>query len=428
MKMLLGLSNDITEETWHAYNKNPDTREIIQTSLFKIMRHIADADFHFHDFNKFTENMELIQYEIAALLAVFMPYSEMDFEKIYQSNCEVVPHPLKQHVRAGITKSAMNTFAGTCVAVRNMNGQLEMVYEKDSHFELAHFIGTEKTTPQVLQDKEIQRVDLYLTEFNHNISFDPMLEKYHAGKVIDEIEMLLKEKALTKHLTVAVDCTIDAINSARVAKLLSHFENEIKEGKLNFIFFRSGLKFDLFGMDHMYGSPYFIVNNGDPKWNGFSVLKESEAYKVDSLSLQWFALSHRYALDELDAYRHAIFKNTKTILDNIPQDLKMSHQSPMTVTSVAEDMEACFIDIKFFGNKSLRNIYFLEKQLYLKFLEKNKRIHTRGGYGYFNANINIYHKGIDPSQEYCTLRINPGLDPLDSEIILQCLQDFAQTS
>jgi hypothetical protein len=149
-----------------------------------------------------------------------------------------------------------------------------MVYEKDSHFELAHFIGTEKTTPQVLQDKEIQRVDLYLTEFNHNISFDPMLEKYHAGKVIDEIEMLLKEKALTKHLTVAVDCTIDAINSARVAKLLSHFENEIKEGKLNFIFFRSGLKFDLFGMDHMYGSPYFIVNNGDPKWNGFSVLKE----------------------------------------------------------------------------------------------------------------------------------------------------------
>jgi hypothetical protein len=41
-------------------------------------------------------------------------------------------------------------------------------------------------------------------------------------------------------MTVAIDCTIDKYHSENVKELLQAFEKEVKEGKLNFVFFRSG--------------------------------------------------------------------------------------------------------------------------------------------------------------------------------------------
>lgn len=75
-------------------------------------------------------------------------------------------------------------------------------------------------------------------------------EQYEVGDIIGEVEALLAAKPETERLTIAVDETIDYVRSEQVTRLLERFSKEIKEGKLNFVFFRSGQKFDMLGIDN----------------------------------------------------------------------------------------------------------------------------------------------------------------------------------
>jgi hypothetical protein len=81
--------------------------------------------------------------------------------------------------------------------------------------------------------------------------------RYAQRDIINDVKQLLGNKPDTKHLTI----TIDYINSPKVYELLQTFEKEILEGRLNFVLFRSGQKFDMLGVDNYYGAPYYIINN-----------------------------------------------------------------------------------------------------------------------------------------------------------------------
>jgi hypothetical protein len=424
LDLIKGLLSEIPDEKWEALNVDPDTRQIIQTSLYRMMGHLATAEHKASNFSEFTQAIELVHCELSTLLFLLEPFKEQDFSEIYkQQFLKNVPEQFHDRVKCGMSKSAMNTFAGINLAVQKTAGDLkpEKAYGDSSYFEEVGFIGEGRGVRDVVENTQQQRIDLYVGEFNHNISNDINHEDYKPGEVIQDVETLIREKKDTEHLTVAIDCTIDFIHSEKSREILSHFSDEIESGKLNFVFFRSGQKFDMFGMDNYYGSAFSIVNNGEEYWSAFDTLLTSPALKTDPLSMQWFSLVYKYAPQSLDNYRRQIFSNTKAVLSRVPEYLKPGNNPNISVSTVSGGMEPCFIDIKV-RSDSVLSEEEVEKIFFEKFKEKAKKFHYKGSFGFYHVNLN---KIDDPKELGVNIRINPGLDPEENKIIIEALESIS---
>src|SRR5262249_17784230 len=149
-----------------------------------------------------------------------------------------VPQDFQQNIAAGVTKSAMNSFAGICSAVMNTVQDPQFVHGEDSYFEEINVIGNNRSIEQVLKNEYIPKFDLYIGEFNHKINNHKGYNHYKPGDVMGDVEKLLNEK-FNGRLTVAIDSTIDLVNSPKAKALFEKFHDEIKNGKLNVIVFRS---------------------------------------------------------------------------------------------------------------------------------------------------------------------------------------------
>jgi hypothetical protein len=198
--------------------------------------------------------------------------------------------------------------------------------------------------------------------------------------------------------------------------LLASFQNEIQSGRLNFVFFQSGPKFNTFGMDNYYGSPFYMVNNGQDHWAPFNQLKSNPNYQTDLLSLQWFSLAHKYAVAELDTYRRLIFDNTRAILNRVA--LFTPTNDSIYIAKVDPKMDACFIDIKTLGYFSLLRSYVSFAKFYYMMRKQEIIPYSRAAFGFFQPNYII----IDDSRSQSkTIRINPGINAEHNEAIVAYL-------
>lgn len=421
VQLVKGLLTEIDERKWIELNADPDTRQILQTTLYRLTQHLAQAENNIENFTKFSQAIELIHSELATVLALTSPFKEEEFSQIYQENqLQFIPEELSDHVKVGVAKSAMNVFAGINAAIQEHQPDLQRAYGDGTYFEEVQFIGDNRSINEVLGNPSIGHIDLYVSEFNHNINIDIKHNVYKPGNVQGDIETILKAKPDTQQLTVAIDCTIDFNQSDKVKTLLEHFSQEIQEGKLNFIFFRSGQKFDMLGMDNYYGGLFYMVNNGDKKWKPFDALTTHEAYKTDPLSVQWFSLVNKYAPNSVDAYRRQIFENTRNVLDQIPENLKPGKNPHIKVCKVAKDMEPAFIDIKLLGKEI--NSKKIETLLVKTFDAHRAKIHLRGSFGFNHANLNV----IPGLKSGLNIRINPGIDPKEVEILVEFLNELSK--
>lgn len=415
------LKNEISDEQWKSLHSDPARKEVIQTALFKIHHLLAAAELKVEDFTEFALSIELIHAEMAALLEFMAPYKPEQFAEIYSPQVNL-PESLKPQasVKIGLGKTGVNTFAGICAAIAADNPSPVRLYGKDFYYEEADFIGKDQTLEKVMSDASIKKVDLYACVFNPNVDTDPKQTNYSKPTVEQDIRRILNEKPDTKKLTVAVDFTIDYANSEKVTKLLASFAEEIKQGKLNFVFFRSGQKFDMLGMDNYYGAPYFIVNNGSKDWDSFNLLKE-EAHQTDSLSLQWFCLANRYIPKLMDEYRKIIFSNTREILNHIPPSLKSnSNSQKVRVNSIDQNVDPCFIDMKL-ANRSV--VDKVVDSFFNKCMEKGIKHHMKGSFGFYHANIlSILTQGLREA----TTRINPGLNPAENAVLIEFFEEIAK--
>lgn len=415
LQIIKGLVAEINKEQWNHLNANPETRLIVQTALVRLQQHLAKAENHHADFGKFTRHMELVHYDIATLLRIFAPFKREDFAGLYQN--ALISPDLKPFVRAGLAKTSMNAFAGIRAATATLKPHPISVYQPGAHFEIVRSMSRHLSLEDALQNQG-GSADLYLCEFNHNVNFDSDHDTYEASDVKKEIDALLMAKSQTDHLTIALDDTMDFQHSRRVSDLLNHFAPQIKSGKMNFIVFRSGQKFDMLGMDNYYGSPFYMVNNGAECWLPFNRLLTHDVHQTDLLSTQWFCLVSKYAPEATDQYRRMIFENARKILDRVPEALK---QGSVKVRSASPKTETCFIDIKVCGEGHSGKVEKLKQRLFQKFAEHNAKIHTRGGYGYFHPNVCFFSGHSHQSQN---IRINPGLDPKETELIIEFLEEF----
>jgi hypothetical protein len=390
--LLRGFFEEITEEQWDQINENPTTREVVQNTLYRLMTHLAKVNSNLDNFSEFTETMSLIHSELASLLILFSPFKKGEFETTYLHNLKkVIPRELLPHVKVGIGKSAMNVFAGINGIIHQTTSNPQVAHSSGAYFEEVQLVGPNRTLREVIKDRLIPKVDLYFSEFNPNISIDRTVKRYQRRDVIQEMTDLLASKPQTEYLTVAIDCTIDLVQSQKVRKLLKHFAKEIEAGKLNFVFFRSGQKFDMLGMDNYYGAPFYMVNNGSSRWKAFEDLTSRDTYKTDPTSLQWFALANKYAAKQMDGYRKLIFQNCRRILNQVPVQLQPANNAKVWVCEVDEAMAPAFIDIKVGGTNREAGEFqsYLEEELLSTFKKNGMEMYTRASFGFFHCNLNV---------------------------------------
>ncbi len=367
----------------------------------------------------FFDMMEQIHSDISTLVAIVSPFSLKDFSKIYR-DLLTIPAKLQPLSSFSIHSSGMTSLAGIFKAVRGSIGKTPRVlYGENTYFEciLAAEAISHATPIEQATEEDFSQADLLLAQFNPVLKrIDLKHTEYRVEKIAESLHRALAMKR-SNPLTLALDCTMDYIDSTRVAPLLEEFQEEIEEGSLNVICYRSGLKFDLFGMDNYCGAPFYMVHKQGPEWAQFDSLLSDPALVTDSLSLNWFCLAYRSAADQLDLYRRQIFHNTRALLDKIPPRLFSEH-SKYRVIPVQRNADAAFIDIKIYGPlHTLRGSLLAGGCLYYKSMEAGLPIFYRPSLGLYHPNISIIF-----GETCTTIRLTLGIDPAQIEILANCLR------
>ncbi len=415
MRTLLG---KIDTTTWMSKQDDPTIRELTQTACFRTLQHLATAMNHIDDFRQFSQAIDRTHAELTTLLVLYSPFDPASFEVAYEAFLRPIFPTGMRPTTVGVARSAMNVFAGVNSLILQSNPNAVRICAPHSYYEEEELLEGTGTLQQALEDPGIEKIDLYATEFYHNIDVDPNYTHYQKGRVIADIQEIFRRKPKTDALTVAIDATIDFTRSDDIKELLKTFENEIKEGRLNIVVFRSGQKFDMLGLDNYYGNPFYIVNNGREKWGDFNRIKTDDAFHTDELSVQYFSWMAEAGFEIVEQYKQPIFDNTRSILDNVPQGLLPAPGKSVCISTFEEGVKTPFIDIKIdFPNPetSFELQGWVREHFIELFLSENKLVYARGSFGFVHPNITW----IDPK-----MRINPGIDPTDIPLYQRFFQDL----
>lgn len=419
LDMLKGLMSKINLSNWNELNQNPATREILQTVLDKIIRHLRHAEASIENNNAFIQAIELAHAELATLLELTTPYQSKDFQSIYLKQLKIIPKTLLPFLKGGLSKTAETVFAELNVAVKALNPKPVYAWSNGFYFEHALLLGQHQKLELAMKEANIDNIDLYGCTFNPSIEAEHQDSAYVQNNLIADIEKILKEKSKTQHLTVAIDFTNDYFNSAKSQSLLEHFESDIHSGRLNFVFFSSGQKFDMLGMDHFYGSPFYMINNGADHWKPFDKLFTANVHQTDSLSTQWFCLLYEFASKSIDEFRHLFLQNNRNVLQNVPENL-FSKERKISVSKVDEKTDLTFIDVKIRGifNKIIASLlvsYFQFHAIVCKV-----KASVRGSFGFLHPNVTLIF-----AAQSTTLRLHSGILESDNQPIIKFLHHIA---
>jgi hypothetical protein len=385
---------------------------VATVSLLRMAEQLQKPDENF--FGKMAR-MEQIYANLSNLLELYHPYALTEFSDIYLKHLPCIPRLLKQKATGAIHASAMTTLTAIFKILEKSKGEKPcVIYGENTYFEciqLTHKLGKAKSITEVCQE-DFAEADLIVAQFNPALRrVELQATTYDVEDVSGVIKKCLKERM--KPLTVALDCTLDYIDSGRVKALLEEFEKEILAGKLNLIGYRSGTKFDLFGMDNYCGAPFFILAAGDE----FEELLRDPALQTDVLSYNWFCLAYEFAAQELDAYRKAIFDNTRQFLRQLPQEI-FKEEALFRVVPVEEGSEIGFVDIKVSGPlHQLRGACLVGGSLYLECMKAGHPIFCRPSLGFYHPNFTMIF-----GEDQTTIRLTLGLEESQIAVLVRCFE------
>jgi hypothetical protein len=355
-----------------------------------------------------------------SLLEILAPFTSDDFPAIYRDLLISIPLDLKPLASYGIHASGMTSLAGIFKAVEKTLGKTPRVlYGENTYYECinaAHRIS--KASPiEDATENDWKEVDLIIAQFNPVLKrVDLPNTEYRVERVAETLHKSLNARQ-EKPLTLALDCTLDFIDSPRVARLLAEFQDEIEKGRLNIVCYRSGLKYDLFGMDNYCGAPFYMIHNQDPKWAFFDSLLTEPLLQTDRLSLNWFCLAYQNTAPQLELYRKQIFDNTRALLKKVPSRL-LNSNAVYRIIPAEEGADLGFIDIKISGPlHQLRGSAIAGGCLYLKCMEGKQPIFYRPSLGLYHPNFTMIF-----SEDRSTIRLTLGLDPAQIDLLAECFE------
>lgn len=416
LRLLKGLMNSLKDDKWNQCPTRSSVAQIsfsrIQEQLKLLMEEKENALF-FDTASK----IEQIHANLSSLLETLNPFAREDFSTIYQNLLTSIPVRLKPLASYGVHSSGMTSLAGIIKAVEKTRGKTPRVlYGENTYFEC--IFGAQKASQAVsiteASEEDWREVDLILAQFNPVLKrIDLPPTEYKVEKIAEALHKALDGK---KTLTLALDCTLDFINSPKVTELLSEFQEEIEKGSLNIVCYRSGLKFDLFGMDNYCGAPFYMLHNQDAKWDSFNSLLTDPVLQADRLSCHWFCLAYKYTAPELELYRKQIFDNTRALLDKLPP--RIFTQVDYRIVPVEPGANAAFLDIKISGPlHRIRSSALVGGSLYMCCMEKGHPIFYRPSLGFYHTNFTMIF-----GEESSTIRLTLGLDPTQVDVLAGCFE------
>jgi hypothetical protein len=416
LQVMQGLFSHVSQEKWEAVFHLQTKAAIVSVSLQKIQEHLSAL--HDLSFFDFSSQLEQIYAHFSALLEIFGTFSDDDFSNIYRQVLSF-PSDLGSY---GIHTSGMTSLAGILKAVeKTVGSKPSIIYGENSYYECIHVIkqaASSAICADQAQAEDWQKADLIFAQFSPAMQTDLDHQYYREEKIADFLKNALQNRE--KPLTLAIDCTLDAICSPRVAKLLEECRPHIENGSLNWIAYRSGNKFDLFGMDNYCGSPIVLFHNREAKWDHFEAMLTDPALSCDRLSLNWFCLAYRYASGPLHDYQKQIFANTRALFKKIPASLfaKQKYQ----VIAVDDHVDPSFITIKVTGPlHAYRASGLVGGAFFVKAFEAGYPIFTRPSLGYYHPNYTIIFSND------CTIaRITLGLDPSQVDAVASIFEIISQ--
>ena len=392
------------------------TRQSIATLAFsRIQKEIEKIDTE-RPFFEVASCVEQIYENLSELLAVYQPFS--DFAPDYKKRLASIPPSLQ--ASCGLHASGMTTLAGIFKRVKDVSQRDKpiILYGENTYFEailLSEQIGQAFSLETSTQN-DWKEADLVLAQFNPPLKrIDMQHTEYKVEPILENLQKIFSS-GRKRPLTVAIDCTIDFIDSPRIGTLLKTFENEIADGLLNIVCYRSGLKFDLFGMDNYCGAPVYMVHAKSAHWAPFDTLMTDPVLRADELSLNWFCLAYKYCANELDEYRRQIFDNTRSLLQSLPPELFQG--SHYRVVPFVSEAEPAFLDIKVTGAfHEIRAPALVGGILYLKCMENGHPIFYRPSLGFYHPNFTMLF-----GEECSTIRLTLGLDPSQIDVLTDCFK------
>ena len=418
LEVLKGFFESLKEEVWRAIADNPTRSSVAALSLGKIQEQLKLLVRKELSFPELTSHLEQIHADLLALLEVFSPFTSDQFFTTYRDLLSIPSH-LKPLTSCGIHSSAMTSLSGIFhVAQKTLGTIPRVLYGENAYFECVAAAKkvTHASSMAEASEEDWKEADLLLSQFN------PIMKlEMHSGYRVEKISEILHQclsPSREKPLLLALDCTLDFLDSPRVAKLLEEFSEEIQSGILSVIGYRSGIKFDLFGMDNYCGAPFFMIHNRDPKWRFLDDLLTDPILQVDRLSLNWFCLAYRYAAPQLELYRKQIFENTRALLKKVPKRLLDCEVGDYWVSPVQDEADLAFLDLKVRGPFHIvRGSTLVGGGLYIYCIEGGLPIFNRPSLGFYHPNFNMFF-----GEETTSLRLTLGLDPSQVDLFAKYLE------
>lgn len=419
LKIIKGLLSSISDAAWKQEMHCPARASIVHGSLSNIQIELERLKQDRLSFFEIAMHLEQIHANISPLLEIFQPFVQVDFQSIYK-DCLSIPASLQPFADFSIHTSAMTSLAGILKAVQNTTGKSpRILYGENTYYECIQAVKAFATAFSIKEapEEEWEKTDLLLTQFNPALRTDPCMTQYKVENISDCLHKWLQLRK-NAPLTLALDCTLDLVNSIRIKKLFNEFEKEIITGHLNIICYRSGTKFDLFGMDNYCGAPLIMIHNQDPKWAHFDSLLTDPVLQCDLLSVNWFCLAYKYAALQLQLYQRQIMENTRSLLNKIPSTLLNDPAATYRVIPVAPDASPSFIDIKVVGPfHKIKGAGLIGGSLFVQSMDGGHPIFCRPSLGFYHPNFSVIF-----NEDHTTVRLTLGIDPSQVDLYAKCFE------
>jgi len=422
LQLLKGLLTAISEDAWHKILQCPTKSSVAQISFIRIkeqLQLLAQEKEGVLFFDT-ASHIEQIHANLSSLLEIFSPFNPGDFSAIYRKLLISIPARLQPLASYGVHSSGMTSLAGIFKAVEKTVGKTPRVLlGENTYYECINAAkrASHAVTIEEASEEDWKEADLILAQFNPVLKrVDLKPTQYRVEKIAEALHKSLQGRK-EKLLTLALDCTLDFIDSPRIGSLLAEFQEEIATGALNIVCYRSGLKFDLFGMDNYSGAPFYMMHNQDAKWDCFDALLTDPVLQADRLSFNWFCLAYQSAAPQLELYRKQIFQNTRTLLSKVPPRL-FNFNAAYRIVPVEQGADPAFIDIKISGPlHSVKGSALVGGSLYLNCMEAGHPIFYRPSLGFYHPNFTMIF-----SEECSTIRLTLGLDPAQIDVLAGCFE------
>ncbi|MGI0493641.1 hypothetical protein ACN4EG_17815 [Alkalinema pantanalense CENA528] len=402
--------------------------EVLQTAYFRMLNAMASAVQNRQDLVGFMNQIEVLQQQVATLVSLLEPYGNDDFGDSLRSRLTdpngpndrpVIPLDLDEP-GVQLKPSSMHCLASILSSVEALKqgNDLNVCVVKDHYYESAGAITTANTYSvsqfdgdavrdtdgtglKALDPNSIQGnkpLDLYVCDFHHNISLDRT--HYQIENLQHHVDELYRNRLVADKFTVAIDCTIDFVNSEDVQAFLAHNKARIESGQLNVVLFRSAQKFDMFGMDNYYGG-FTVSINDHATFADFNTRMEAPEDQLKGTSLQGLTHIGVNASEDTDAYREALMASTKRFYKALPDDLIWSEGSTSAMqVAKTDDPNAVFLDIKFPGNAPASEAFMERLKQFA--IDEKLPLTGRASFGFATTNLNLIHGE--------KTRLTPGLE------------------